>query len=1113
MKRQKETFLVAILIFSIHFGFSQNFQWAGNIEGVQHPYTDLVSDIVVDNDGNTYIFGRTESIIFDLDPTSGTDIVTNDLIYFGAVYLQKLDTNGNYLWGKLLGNYRGSDYSHEIKIGNDGNIYTLSQISEYNASQNVINSNITVTKLNPDGVIVSTIEIPQTYGSPFANNNLYPHSFDLDEQNNIFISGYFLGTITLNPANPSLTLNTTYLSHFLIKVDNSGNFQWAKQFDNNSNESSKVLVRPDGNINLLSDGSQGSTAGYNLYNIDTQNGSVIWQKSFLNQKMNTFSISESDIIIIGTKVINDNAIPIDLDPSATGTNLTFCDTYILFLDLEGNYADSKEFYYPISGTPFRFTACTSDSENNYHFTGYFSGGVDFDPSDAVYELTPGGASSYSTDAFYLRLDENRNFENAIHYGSETPLMDIYHVCGGVAPIDLEVINDDIYIGGNFSWTCDFDPSPVNTNTFQTVLEAQININGFIQKLGPCRESAPNGNESQTFCEGSNPTVSNLIPNSSSIKWYDSATATTHLANNTLLVNGSTYYAASQIGNCAESPRLAVTVAINPTPQQPIVNSQSFCESDVANISNIVITGQDIKWYASDGNANALPPDTEITGNTTYYASQTVNGCESSRTPVTIIINSAPLPTATSPQKFCIQQNAMISSVVISGSNINWYDQPTGDNLLPATTLLINGTYYATQNTNGCESLRLPVSITVDNTVPPNAQYLQTLCASQNPTINDINVTGTDIAWYDSENGTNTIPGTTLLTDGVTYYASQTLNGCESAQRTAVKVTLVITLNANDYSVNVCDDQNNDYEIIDLESYRENLVPNAQQYTFEYYYTNNGASHQTASDKIANPNQYELTTVISVLYVRIISDNGCHQVVSLTLKLIDEPKISIPDTVYICENKEVVVDAGNGFDSYLWSTGANSQIISISVPGTYSVTVTKLHGDVICFNTKDFTVALSNPATILDIETIDMSENNSITIHTSGFGNYEYSLDGFNYQESNTFTGLSSGIYMVYIRDSNGCGIVKKQVYLLMYPKFFSPNGDGSNDTWSIQFSHYEYGLKTWIFDRYGKFLAELNRGESWDGSYNGQLLPSNDYWFLVTRRNGEQYRGHFTLKR
>jgi gliding motility-associated-like protein len=83
----------------------------------------------------------------------------------------------------------------------------------------------------------------------------------------------------------------------------------------------------------------------------------------------------------------------------------------------------------------------------------------------------------------------------------------------------------------------------------------------------------------------------------------------------------------------------------------------------------------------------------------------------------------------------------------------------------------------------------------------------------------------------------------------------------------------------------------------------------------------------------------------------------------------------------------------------------------------------------------------------------------------------------------------------------------------MYPKFFTPNNDGYHDKWKVKFSEYEPGLIVKIFDRDGKLLKELGHEGAWDGTLNGQELPSTDYWFLVQRADGKEYRGHFTMKR
>ena len=220
---------------------------------------------------------------------------------------------------------------------------------------------------------------------------------------------------------------------------------------------------------------------------------------------------------------------------------------------------------------------------------------------------------------------------------------------------------------------------------------------------------------------------------------------------------------------------------------------------------------------------------------------------------------------------------------------------------------------------------------------------------------------------------------------------------------------------------------------------------------------------------------------------------------------------------ICEGSSITITAGNGYNSYLWSTNETTPSIVVSQPGSYSVTVTENHGTLVCTTSKDFTVVQSNIGSISEIISSDWTDTeNTITVLLSGSstGDYEYSLDGIHYQESNVFNGLQSGLYTVYINDRNGCGEVKETVFLLMYPKFFTPNGDGYNDFWKIQFSENEPHLRVQIFDRYGKFIKELGSNtQGWDGTYLGKMLPSTDYWFTVTRENAKVYKGHFSLKR
>jgi gliding motility-associated-like protein len=164
---------------------------------------------------------------------------------------------------------------------------------------------------------------------------------------------------------------------------------------------------------------------------------------------------------------------------------------------------------------------------------------------------------------------------------------------------------------------------------------------------------------------------------------------------------------------------------------------------------------------------------------------------------------------------------------------------------------------------------------------------------------------------------------------------------------------------------------------------------------------------------------------------------------------------------------------------------------------------------------NFTVKSSSKPEITKIEIEDWTdENNSITIFTYGQGNYEYSINGVDYQDSNIFRNLESGQYQIYLKDKNGCGIATANVFILNYPKFFTPNGDGYNEYWNIKFSILEPKLKVYIYDKYGKFIFQFNsKSNGWDGNYNGLPLPATDYWFEVHRENGKIHKGHFSLKR
>ncbi|WP_177729850.1 T9SS type A sorting domain-containing protein [Flavobacterium inviolabile] len=299
---------------------------------------------------------------------------------------------------------------------------------------------------------------------------------------------------------------------------------------------------------------------------------------------------------------------------------------------------------------------------------------------------------------------------------------------------------------------------------------------------------------QTFCNSA--TVSQLVATGTGVQWYNVPTGGTAMAATDALATG-TYYATQTISGC-ESTRLSVSVTVNVTPQ-PTAATQTFCSS--ATVSQLVATGTGVQWYNVPTGGTAMA-ETDALATGTYYVTQTISGCESTRLSVSVTVNVTPQPTAAT-QTFC--NSATVSQLVATGTGVQWYNVPTGGTAMVSTDALATGTYYVTQTISGCESTRLSVSVTVNVTPQPGGATTQTITVNTpaEATIEDLVATGTGIIWYptlaDAQAGTNAIPAGTQLVNGSTYYATQTVSGCASA--TALAVTVTVTLGTSSFDKN------------------------------------------------------------------------------------------------------------------------------------------------------------------------------------------------------------------------------------------------------------------------------------------------------------------------
>jgi gliding motility-associated-like protein len=288
-----------------------------------------------------------------------------------------------------------------------------------------------------------------------------------------------------------------------------------------------------------------------------------------------------------------------------------------------------------------------------------------------------------------------------------------------------------------------------------------------------------------------------------------------------------------------------------------------------------------------------------------------------------------------------------------------------------------------------------------------------------------------------------------------------------------------------------------------------------------------------SSPIGNPGFYDGTDG-QIIYVRVEYQNsGCYTTGNFEIIMNPMPIFGLDDSYTLCvatNGTEVLdppeLDTGLSMEDYTfeWTLdgtvlpGVTGPSLTAMQDGIYGVLVTNI--DTRCTNTDRAEVLASSPPTVeVEVVTQAFSENHVITATAIGDGEYEYSLDDGPWQSSGTFEDVYFGEHTVTARDINGCGQASGTVMLLDYPHFFTPNGDGRNETWNIVGFADQASAKIYIFDRFGKLLKQISpSGTGWNGTYNGKPMPTSDYWFTVeysepSTNEQKQFRAHFTLKR
>lgn len=699
---------------------------------------------------------------------------------------------------------------------------------------------------------------------------------------------------------------------------------------------------------------------------------------------------------------------------------------------------------------------------------------------------------------------------------------------------------------------------------------------------------------KTVCESSSGTLS-ATASAGVINWYDAPVGGTSLFTGSTFITPvlnatKTYFVDATINGCTTLSRIPVTLTVQITPLPSANASQSFCDIEYATISNLVISGNSILWYISSTGGLPLNTSELLKTNTTYYASQTINTCESlNRLAVNVIVNE----TVNAPQVTNIPVLYECDTMA-DGSDTNGY---ANFNLTANESVLLNGKlstdytfYYFTDatysnpitspsntfvntiqggqtiyarivnnNNNACftdTSFNIKVNtlpIIQPSIVFKNCDedgmpdgFTDFNLEEANDVISNNNASELIFTYHlsfgDADSGVNNLPivFNNAISNAV-YARVENADGCYRVSTVNLQVsTTSFPLGYLEELTSCDDDSVNDglhsFDLTVVSSLFISQFPTGQNLSVHYY--RNISDAQLEQNEITSQINYTNTVSYSeILYVRVESDdNGdCFGIgPHLRLTVHPRPEFEVDNSaIYCLDNNPITLTTFNpkGNYSYQWQDNTG-QIVSdlpyaeVLSGGTYMVTATS---SLSCESFPvSFLVVESAIANIdlNDISVVELSDNNSITINNDnnnlGIGDYEFALDaiGGPYKNQPFFERVGAGMHTIYVRDKNLCGIAQLEVFILGFPKFFTPNNDGTNDTWQVRGLGMDFSNASVVnvFDRYGKLIKQINaKNGFWDGTFNGQPLADSDYWFIAhlveVTGNIRTFRGHFSLIR
>lgn len=580
-----------------------------------------------------------------------------------------------------------------------------------------------------------------------------------------------------------------------------------------------------------------------------------------------------------------------------------------------------------------------------------------------------------------------------------------------------------------------------------------------------------------YCQGETAPPLTATPSGNAtdvIKWYTQATGGTGSATapvpSTSIPGAYTWYVSQETAAGCEGLRVPQVVTIKVKPATPIIiAAQHYCEED-SNVGPFVAMGDSVRWYTTPsggvGTYTAPTPSTDTPGSFTWYATQTVNGCESDRQPVTITVNAKPPVPVTVPVNYCLGDAAMPLTATAQ-FQLNWYDMPTGGAPLsaspvPPTDTPSVRTWYVSQTANFCESDRAAITVTV--LYRPTANII----ASNNEVCQEDSLTfsysgnaqpSTTYAWTWPTGSTvlsGTGPGPYVVRFDNTGIFTVSVIATDSICSSPAAIDTVKVKQTPELAITF---RNNIVCVGDM-SYLDIAWVNME---LESYLWDFGGGHVSNGNNTATgKGPYYVTWGNAGKYIvklNVSAKDGCSATASDTVDVhpYPEAKISTSAIEGLCAGQDIVLTASvnNSKYTYLWTPREFFDY-------DYNSPVVTAHAD--------------------------KSQYISLKV-TNEYG----------------------------CQSMDSIMIETKPCCELLLPNAFSPNGDGKNDLFRILNPGRHKLVSLRVLNRYGEVVFETaDEHDGWNGSLNGTAQEMGVYFYQVKYLcdGKEQYlKGDVTLVR